>query len=111
MNPKKNLILLLSLLLAGGVYYLVDVKWAGEKKAEEERKAAEMSETRRAQVGTAERSEKIRTYNYPQDRITDHRINASFHGMPKIMDGYLDEIIDALTSWEEERALAEGVAP
>ena len=80
-------------------------------EAEEVRKAAEMSETRRAQVGTAERSEKIRTYNYPQDRITDHRINASFHGMPKIMDGYFDEIIDALTSWEEERALAEGVAP
>ena len=80
-------------------------------EAEEVRKTAEMSETRRAQVGTAERSEKIRTYNYPQDRITDHRINASFHGMPKIMDGYLDEIIDALTSWEEEQALAEGVAP
>ena len=80
-------------------------------EAEEERKTAEMSVNRRAQVGTAERSEKIRTYNYPQDRITDHRINASFHGMPKIMDGYLDEIIDALTSWEEERALAEAATP
>jgi peptide chain release factor 1 len=76
-------------------------------EAEEERKSAEMSQTRRSQVGTAERSEKIRTYNYPQDRITDHRINASFHGMPKIMDGYLDDIIDALTTWEEEQALTE----
>ncbi|PKB65423.1 MAG: peptide chain release factor 1 [SAR202 cluster bacterium Io17-Chloro-G2] len=79
-------------------------------EAEEERKAAEMSQNRRAQVGTAERSEKIRTYNYPQDRITDHRINANFHGMPKIMDGYMDDIIDALTSWEEERALSEAAA-
>ena len=79
-------------------------------EAEEERKAAEMSQTRRAQVGSAERSEKIRTYNYPQDRITDHRINSNFHGMPKIMDGYLDDIIDSLTIWGEEQALIEGAA-
>ena len=76
-------------------------------QAEEERAAAEITQTRRAQVGNAERSEKIRTYNYPQDRITDHRINTSFHGMPRIMDGELDEIIDSLVSWEEERLLAE----
>ena len=76
-------------------------------EAEEERKAAEMSQTRRAQVGSAERSEKIRTYNYPQDRITDHRINSSFHGIPKIMDGFLDDIVNALTSWDEEQALTE----
>ena len=76
-------------------------------EAEEERKAVEMSQTRRAQVGSAERSEKIRTYNYPQDRITDHRINSSFHGIPKIMDGFLDDIINALTSWDEEQALTE----
>ncbi|MCI0782672.1 MAG: peptide chain release factor 1, partial [Chloroflexi bacterium] len=56
-------------------------------QAEEERAAAEITQTRRSQVGNAERSEKIRTYNYPQDRITDHRINTSFHGMPRIMDG------------------------
>ena len=76
-------------------------------EAEEERKAVEMSQTRRAQVGSAERSEKIRTYNYPQDRITDHRINSSFHGIPKIMDGFLDDIVNALTSWDEEQALTE----
>ena len=79
-------------------------------QAEEERAAAEITQTRRSQVGNAERSEKIRTYNYPQDRITDHRINTSFHGMPRIMDGGLDEIIDSLVSWEEERLLAETLA-
>ena len=73
--------------------------------AEQERHDAEISQSRRAQVGAAERSEKIRTYNYPQDRITDHRINASFHGMPRIMDGQLDEIIDRLTAWEQEQLL------
>ena len=79
-------------------------------QAEEERAAAEITETRRSQIGNADRSEKIRTYNYPQDRITDHRINTSFHGMPRIMDGELDEIIDSLVSWEEERLLAETLA-
>ena len=78
-------------------------------EAEQERHAAEISETRRAQVGAAERSEKIRTYNYPQDRITDHRINTSFHGMPKVMAGEMDEIIDALVVWEEEQLLEAGL--
>jgi peptide chain release factor 1 len=61
-------------------------------------------------VGGAERSEKIRTYNYPQDRITDHRIGSSFHGMSRIMDGGLDDIIDSLVTWEEEQLLAEALA-
>ena len=56
-------------------------------EAEQERHDAEISQDRRSQVGAADRSEKIRTYNYPQDRVTDHRINSSFHDMPKIMDG------------------------
>ena len=77
-------------------------------QAEQERQAAEISETRRAQVGSAERAEKIRTYNYPQDRITDHRIGTSFHGIPRTMDGALDEIIDALEAWEQAQLL-EGV--
>lgn len=79
-------------------------------EAEQERHNAEISQDRRSQVGAAERSEKIRTYNYPQDRITDHRINSSFHDMPKIMDGGLDPIIDQLTSWEQAQLLEGGLA-
>ena len=79
-------------------------------EAEQERHNAEISQDRRSQVGAAERSEKIRTYNYPQDRITDHRINASFHDVPKIMDGGLDAIIDQLTSWEQTKLLEGGLA-
>jgi peptide chain release factor 1 len=55
-----------------------------------------------AQVGTGDRSEKIRTYNYPQDRVTDHRIRQSWHGLPKIMEGNLDPIFDALNNFTGE---------
>ena len=79
-------------------------------EAEQERQVAERSQARRSQVGSAERSEKIRTYNYPQDRITDHRIGSSFHGIPRVMAGELDEIIDSLVIWEEEQLLAETLA-
>ena len=79
-------------------------------EAEEGRKAAEITQIRRAQVGTAERSEKIRTYNYPQDRITDHRINSNFHGIPRVMEGELDDIIDSLVAWEEEQNLGYALA-
>ena len=80
-------------------------------EAEQERHDAEISENRRSQVGNADRSEKIRTYNYPQDRITDHRISTSFHGIPNIMDGQgLDDIISALIAWEQGRLLEEVTA-
>ncbi len=75
-------------------------------EAEQERHDAEISQARRSQVGGAERAEKIRTYNYPQDRVTDHRSNNTFHGIPRLMDGYWDDIIDRMVSWEEERLLA-----
>ena len=78
-------------------------------EAEQERHADEITQTRRAQVGGAERSEKIRTYNYPQDRVTDHRMSVSFHGMPRIMDGGLDDIIDKLSNWEQEQLLEGGL--
>ena len=76
-------------------------------EAEQARKDTEASEARRSQVAGAERSEKIRTYNYPQDRVTDHRSNVNFHGIPRLMDGGLEDMFDRLSAWEEERLLAE----
>ena len=61
---------------------------------EEEKKARELSQARKEQVGTADRSEKIRTYNFPQDRVTDHRIKKSWHNMELILDGEIDNIVD-----------------
>jgi peptide chain release factor 1 len=60
-----------------------------------EQEAARSSE-RRAMVGTGDRSAKIRTYNFPQSRVTDHRINRSVHNLPDVMDGHIDELIEAL---------------
>ena len=76
-------------------------------EAEQERHDAEITQARRSQVGGAERAEKIRTYNYPQDRVTDHRSSTTFHGIPRMMDGYWDDIIDRMVAWEEERLLGE----
>ena len=74
--------------------------------AEQERHQAAISNSRKAQVGSGDRSEKIRTYNYPQDRITDHRIGLSVHGVQRLMDGGLSEIIDRLITDDQERSLA-----
>ncbi|USN53158.1 MAG: peptide chain release factor 1 [Candidatus Nomurabacteria bacterium] len=63
---------------------------------EQERRQKEASETRKSQVGSGDRSEKIRTYNFPQDRVTDHRINQNFSNLKVIMDGGFDPIIQAI---------------
>ena len=76
----------------------------------EREQQAQISATRRSQVGTGERSEKIRTYNYPQDRVTDHRVGITMHNLPAILDGDLDELIDAVATSEEARLLEESAA-
>ena len=67
----------------------------------------EMSSMRRSQVGTGERSEKIRTYNFPQDRLSDHRIGLTLHSLPRIMQGELDPLIDALATDTQTKLLQE----
>lgn len=69
---------------------------------ERQKKQALRSEARLAQIGSGDRSEKIRTYNFPQDRLTDHRINRSWSNLPGIMDGGIDSVIDALAQAERE---------
>ena len=77
---------------------------------EQERRQRELGESRLAQVGSGERAEKIRTYNFPQDRVTDHRIGQNFSNLPGILDGDLDRIIDALIVFDNaERLEAVGI--
>jgi peptide chain release factor 1 len=72
---------------------------------EEKRRSVEQAD-RRSQVGTGERSEKIRTYNYPQNRVTDHRINISIFNLPNVMQGGIDEFIEELSSRDEADRLS-----
>ncbi len=65
-------------------------------QAKEEEERAKYAENRKKQVGTGDRSERIRTYNFPQSRLTDHRIGLTIHSLPQVMEGELDEVIDAL---------------
>ena len=74
----------------------------------EQRKAHEAeAEVRRSMVGSGERSEKIRTYNFPQDRVTDHRINVDLHNLPNVLDGDLDRLLDELISTDQAQRLAD----
>jgi len=73
-------------------------------KLSEEQKS-EISENRKNQVGTGERSERIRTYNFPQGRVTDHRIGLTLYKLDKVLEGDIDEIIDALTAHYQAEAI------
>ncbi|MEE8377879.1 MAG: peptide chain release factor 1, partial [Candidatus Aminicenantaceae bacterium] len=70
-----------------------------------------IAKDRRAQVGTGERSEKIRTYNFPQSRVTDHRLNLTLHRLENILDGDLDEIIEALALKIQSEQIAKLAEP
>ena len=76
-------------------------------KSEQDRQAAELSAERKGQVGGGGRSEKIRTYNYKENRLTDHRIGLTIYKLEKVLAGELDEVVDALTADEETRRLSE----
>jgi len=73
---------------------------------ERERLASERAGARKSMVGSGDRSERIRTYNFPQGRVTDHRINLTLHRLPEILEGQLDELIGALTAEDEAERLA-----
>jgi peptide chain release factor 1 len=77
-----------------------------QRKLDEQRQA--VSGTRRAQVGTGERSEKIRTYNYKESRVTDHRLGLTIRRLDQVLEGDLDELVDAMAAKEQADRLAEG---
>ncbi|MFC1956856.1 peptide chain release factor 1 [Chloroflexota bacterium] len=72
---------------------------------EQRKQEAAITAQRRSQVGTGDRSEKIRTYNFPQDRITDHRIGLTLHNLPQVLEGELDRLIDTLATDEQAKQL------
>jgi peptide chain release factor 1 len=78
-------------------------------EAERERQQAEQAAARRSQVGTGERAEKIRTYNFPENRLTDHRVKHTVHRLDQVLDGDLEEFTDALQAEERRRALEAAV--
>jgi peptide chain release factor 1 len=75
-------------------------------EAEREKQLAEVAAARRSQIGGGERAEKIRTYNYPENRVTDHRIKLTLHRLDRVLEGELDEITDALQAEDRRQALA-----
>lgn len=73
---------------------------------EDDKRSAALEDTRRSQIGTGERSEKIRTYNYPQNRVTDHRTGTSIYNLPAVMDGAIDDFIEELSTRDEAERLS-----
>ena len=76
------------------------------QEVEQDKQSAAVAAERKAQVGSGDRSEKIRTYNYPQSRVTDHRVGFTSYNLPVVMDGDLDPFIDALALADETEKLA-----
>jgi peptide chain release factor 1 len=76
---------------------------------EQDKQNEAIASDRRSQVGSGDRSEKIRTYNFPQSRVTDHRIGLTLYKLSEIMNGYLDEIIDALVTAQRAEQLKESI--
>ncbi|WP_066760097.1 peptide chain release factor 1, partial [Sphingomonas sp. CCH20-B6] len=76
-------------------------------EAERERLASARAGARKSMVGSGDRSERIRTYNFPQGRVTDHRINLTLHRLPEILQGEMDELLDALIAEDEAERLAQ----
>jgi peptide chain release factor 1 len=72
---------------------------------ERQRQFQEVTDARRSQVGTGDRSEKIRTYNFPQGRVTDHRIGLTLHNLESVLEGNLDEIMDAVATADQAKQL------
>ena len=72
---------------------------------QQEEKELKDGNERRSKIGTGDRAEKIRTYNYPQNRVTDHRIGFTTNNLDRVMDGYLDDIIDALIQEDQKRKM------
>ena len=77
---------------------------------EQRKQQEEITKQRRSQVGTGDRAQKIRTYNFPQGRVSDHRIGLTLHNLPRILEGYLDELIDALATNDQAKQLEEQLA-
>jgi peptide chain release factor 1 len=73
----------------------------------QEEQDRERGEVRRSQVASGDRSDKVRTYNFPQDRVTDHRISKTVHNLPGVMDGDIDDLIDALVMADQADRLSE----
>ena len=80
-------------------------------EVEQEKQAAALAKERKAMVGSGDRSEKIRTYNFPQNRVTDHRIGMTVHQLTDVMDGKLQPFIDALVTHFQAEKLKQDAVP
>ncbi len=77
------------------------------KASEQEKQTSAQAASRRLQVGSGDRSERIRTYNFPQGRVTDHRINLTLYKLQQVMDGSMDDLLDALQQEHQAELLAD----